>query len=274
MAVNYREVPNQYPEDAANYASGINKVNVLVERLRRGGELPERFGLATNTARQSSRGESLPTPEPLVLRPRFTDVEREGLLGDEAKILTLSGTTIPQQREARGDKPSFWHIVNAGELLLPSREGQEVAFFPDLGRFKRFFVEGTFGKDTDTQERLVRAAGDALADRLNLKNPQGKRTIAGILTDEAATWSDLTFQYLEDPDNKNGVWLFGPEYARAQGKAWAYGRTKNKTNDSGSNVALVGFARPERGLDVLGWGRDGGSDSVGGPLLVVPIETK
>lgn len=220
--------------------------------------------------------ESLPTPEQLVFRLRFTDIERERLLGDKAKIFTLSGTTIPQQREARGEKPSFWYIVAAGDrlLALPSREGQEVAIFPDLGRFKRLFVEGTFGQNTNTQERLVRAAGNTLADRLDLKNPQGKPTIAGILTDEAATWSDLTFQYLDDPDNKAGIWLFGPEYAKAQGEDWVYGRTKNPTNAAGSFVASVGDANPEDGLNVIGWLRDFGDGNVGGPLLVVPIENK
>lgn len=231
---------------------------------------------STAQAPSRQRRESLPTPEQLVLRPRFTDAERERLLGDEAKIFVLSGATIPQQQEsrAREGKPSFWHVVDAGDLLLASREGQEVAFFPDLGRFKRFFVEGTFGKDTDTQERLVRVAGKALADRLDLKNPQGKPTIAGILTDEAATWSDLTFQYLEDPVNKNGIWLFGPEYARVQGKDWVYGRTKNKTDESGSFVASVGSASSDSGLYVDGWSRDHGNDFVGGPFLVVPIETQ
>ena len=235
MANNYREVPGQYPE-------------VL----------------------------TLPALEQLVLRPRFTDIERKILLGDKATTFVLSGTTIPQQREVREreGKPSFWHVVSAGDklLALPSKAGQEVAIFTDP---KRFFVEGTFGKDTDTQERLVRAAGNDLADRLNLNNSQGKPTIAGILTEEAATWSDLTFQFLEDPEkNPKGIWLFGPEYAKAHGKNWVYCRTKNPTNDFGSNVVNVGNASPDNGLDGFGWGRGDGDEDVGGPFLVVPIENK
>lgn len=191
-----------------------------------------------------------------------------GLLGDRANIKILTRTTILQQKAAREAKgqPSFRYITQGGDrlLALPSRD-IEVAFFPDP---KRFFVEGTFGRDTDTQERLVRAAGRALGDRLGLPN------IAGIITDEAATWSDLTFQYLDDPENTNRDWLFGPKYAEALGKSWVYGRTKNRTNASGSHVAVVGDASPVHGLDVDGWHRALGSGGVGSPLLVVPIETK
>lgn len=211
--------------------------------------------------------EFLPTSEQLVCRQRFSDKERKNLLGDGARIFTLSGTTIEQQEQARVETPSFWHVVNAGDLK-PSRKGQEVAIFTATDRF---FVDGTFGKDTDTQEGLVRAAGDALADRLGLKNPKGKSTVAGILTDEAATWSDLAFQYLEDPENEQGVWLLGPEYAKAQGREWVYARTKNRTRDSGYYAARVGCALPGYGLSVDDWYHNIGSVDVGGPLLVVPI---
>ena len=242
------------------------------------GKLDRWLANGRNIAEESpARGrESLPTPEQLVLRSRFSDLETKRLVGDGGKKFVLSGTTISEQQEARTreGKPSFWHIVNAGDLLLASREDQEVVIFPDLGRYRRLFVDGTFGKDTDTQERLVRAAGNNLADRLDLKNPLGKRTVAAILTDEAATWSDLTFQYLGDTDNKNGIWLFGPEYAKAQGKDWVYGRTKNKTNQSGSLVADVGHSSPAYGLHVFGWRRDWGVVPVGGPFLVVPIDTQ
>lgn len=215
---------------------------------------------------------TLRTPERLVLRLRFTDAEREKLLGEGMKIFTLSGTTIPQQRELRGGKLSFWYVVKVGDRLLslPSRKGQEVAIFTDP---KLFFVAGTFDQDIDTQEQLVRAAGKDLAQSLGLESPQGTPTIAGIISGEAATWSDLTFQYLEDPENTEGIWLFGPEYAKAQGRPWVYART-NPTNVSGSDVARVGGAYLEYGLRVNDWHRDYGDGDVGSPLLVVPIENK
>ncbi len=205
--------------------------------------------------------ESLQTPEQLVLRLRFADVEREKIVGDEGKIFVLSGTTVSQQRVARGAEPSFWYVI---ESLFdrPSRKGQEVAIFTDPSRF---FVADTFGEDTNTQEVLVRAAGRTLGKKLGLPN------IAGILTEEVATWSDLTFQYLGDPENKTGIWLFGSEYAKAQGKNWVSGRTKNPTNASGSFVAMVGSAPSGNGVHVSGWGRDRGDGLMGGPLLVVPI---
>ena len=41
------------------------------------------------------------------------------------------------------------------------------------------------------------------------------------------------------------------------------------TKRSGSNVANVGNANPDNGLNVNDWNRDNGNDNVGGPLLVV-----
>ncbi|MBI2034235.1 hypothetical protein HY388_01230 [Candidatus Daviesbacteria bacterium] len=257
MTMNYKEVSQRLSkEEAARYATGIQQMADLADSLQKQGLLPVRFGAR----------ESLPTLEQLVLRPRFTDRERKKLLADKAKAYLLSRTTILQQKEARAAKgqPSFWHITDGGDrlLALPSRD-IEVAFFPDPNRF---FVEGTFGKDTNTQERLVRAAGQTLGNRLGLPN------IAGIITDEAATWSDLTYQYLDDPEG--GEWLFGPKYAEAVGKSWVYARTKNPTNASGSDVAHVGLASPGRGLGISGWDRASGHGGGGAPLLVVPIENK
>ena len=47
--INYKEIPGQYPEDAARYAGGIGQVNKLVERLQRQGRLPERFRSSATT---------------------------------------------------------------------------------------------------------------------------------------------------------------------------------------------------------------------------------
>lgn len=202
-------------------------------------------------------------PEQIRLRD-FTAQEKQVLKEDGVVIYTLTEVTIPAQREARSraGKPSFRYVVDAGERLLavPSRK-IEVAIFPDP---KRFFVPNSFSKDTDTQERL--AVGDAklLRARLNLPG------ITQIIADEAATLAEIVFQHEE----ATGVWLFGPEYASAQGRIWVYGRTKNPTNDSGSFVAYVGDARSARGLSVHGWGRDDGNDEVGAPRLVVAIEDK
>lgn len=203
--------------------------------------------------------------EQLVLRPRFSDLERNRLLDDCASIYLLSGTTIPQQREAQSSqsKPSFWYITDGGEslLVLPSLQ-IEIAIFPDP---ERFFAPGSFGKNTARQEQIVREdAQRELQARLGLPG------VTQIVPDEAATFTDLTFQHL----GATGRWLFGSEYAQVYGLSWVYGRTKNRTNRSGSLVAVVGGALPGIGLEVVGWDRGDDGDRVGGVRLVVPFESK
>ena len=55
----YKETPGRYPEDAAKYASGIGKVNALVARLQKQGQLPERFGSATKLSAEAVSPEDL-----------------------------------------------------------------------------------------------------------------------------------------------------------------------------------------------------------------------
>lgn len=232
--------------------------------FRKSPDFPEDLPAASFSTPRARR-ESLPTPEQLVLRTRFSDLERRRLLDDQARIYLLSGTTIPQQREAQAakGKPSFWYVIDGGEnlLALPSRQ-IEVAIFPAP---ERFFAPGSFGKNTARQEQVVREdAQNELHARLDLPG------VTQIIPDEAATFADLTFQHLD----ATGRWLFGPEYAEAQGLSWVYGRTKNRTNRTGSSVALVGHAYPDRGLDVNGWDRGHGDDLVGGVRLVVAFENR
>lgn len=134
----------------------------------------------------------------------------------------------------------------------------EVAYF---AKPEDFFVPGTLGRDTDTQETM--AAADA--ERYGLTG------ITQIVPGQAVVFTELTFQHLA---NHPGEWLFGPKYAEVQGRNWVYGRTKNPTNESGSFVAVVGSADPDRGLGVHGWPRDSGNDDVGSPRLVAAFETK
>lgn len=201
--------------------------------------------------------------ERLVLKPSIPDKEKAILKDFGASFYTLTGETIEGQKKARGEQglPAFWYIVDAGDirrlLVVPSPR-IEVAYFD---KPKDFFVPGTFGKNTDTQEAM--AAADA--------KRYGLEGITQIVPDQASIFTELTFQHLADYP---GVWLFGPEYAKAQGLDWVCGRTKNPTNASGSNVAGVGVARPDRGLGVGGWYRDLGRGHVGTPRLVVAFETK
>lgn len=130
------------------------------------------------------------------------------------------------------------------------------------------FVPGSFNQDTDTQERLARVDAEALSKRLNL------RGITQIIAAEASFLTELVFTH----QAATGQWLFGSEYAAAQGLEGVYGRTKNPTDSTGSLVVSVGYADsdagPDGGLDVGGWFRDRGHGALGAPRLVVAIRTR
>ena len=183
------------------------------------------------------------TPEQLVLRDKFTVLERERLLADGAKIYLPRYLTIEQQEVAQSEKGqpalSYKTQVADGLLDLPSRP-IEMAIYPGL---KRFFVEGSFDKDITTQETLVAEAGQCRSKRLGLP------WITQIIAREAATLSDI-IQHL----NQTGVWLFGPTYAATQGEEWVYSRTKDPTDISknGFWFAFVGGVRLG-GLQIRDW---------------------
>lgn len=201
--------------------------------------------------------------ERLVLKPIIPDREKAVLKDFGASFCTLTGETIEGQKKAREKQglPAFWYIVDAGDrkrlLAVPSPR-IEVAYFD---KPEDFFVPDTFGIDTDTQEAMV--ASDA--------KRYGLEGITQIVPDQASVFTELTFRHLA---THPGVWLFGPEYAKAQGKDRVHGRTKNPTTASGSNVAYVGHADPDLGLRVSDWLRDDGRDYVSSPRLVVAFETK
>lgn len=202
--------------------------------------------------------------ERLNLRDCFSAEEKRALKEDGAVVYKLDGRTILEQETARerAGRPAFWYVVSAPDNLLgsPSRK-IEVAIYPDPGKF---FVPDSFGKDTDTQERLVKADAEVLRQRTGLQE------VTQIITDEAATLTGLVFQH----EAATGVWLFGPEYAKAVGKDWVYGRTKDPTNIGGSGVAGVGCAGSGHGVSVSDWLRAVGGDGVGSPRLVVPLANR
>lgn len=238
------------------FAEVRSLLRVAAKLARREGA-PEHFS-------DGSKSQETTVTEQLVLGERFTDEEKEALRTDGAVIYLLHGETILSQKEsqrAKG-KPSFGYVVDAGErlLVLPSRK-IELAIYPDP---EKFFVPQSFNKSVKKQEEVVAQDARDLRERLNLTG------ISEIIPDEAATLSEIVFQHLD----ATGVWLFGKEYAAAQGLDWVYGRTKNPTNASGSHVASVGDADPDDGLGVDGWLRGDGRHRVGALRLVVPIENR
>ena len=106
-----------------------------------------------------------------------------------------------------------------------------------------------------TQEKLAEKDGQILRKRICLKGDG----VEVIIPDQASTFTELTFKYLDETTQKGkGIWLFGEEYTTsAQDWNLVYGRTKNPVNESGSDVAHVGYADPDYGVHVNRWDRDG-----------------
>lgn len=172
-------------------------------------------------------------------------------------------TTTPEQlvlRESFSEAEKEALIADGALIYHPSRP-MEVAIYPAPDRF---FVPGSFNKSVRQQEKLVEKDAQELRQRLSLEH------ITEIIPYEVSTLSDITFQHLD----ATGIWLFGPEYAKAQGLSWVYGRTKNPTNSTWSHVAYLGPADPDHGLHLHPRYRGAGLGSLGAVRLVVPIEAK
>lgn len=238
-------------KDLANIVSGVR------------GKIGRDIALPV-TAAKGGKLQETPIVEALTLRERFTDAEREALIADGALVYTPTGETITAQREsqAKKGKPAFRYVVEAGErvLAVPSRQ-VEVAIYPAPDRF---FVPGSFNKNVKQQDELV------AQDAADLRKGLGLEGVDELIPNEASTLTAITFQHLD----ATGKWLFGQEYAAAQGLSYVYGRTKNPTNSAGSFVAFVGGANPGYGVSVDGWRRDDGVHCVGAVRMVVPIEIK
>lgn len=201
--------------------------------------------------------EALPTSEQIMLREGFTSREKQVLKDDGATIFTLTGQTILEQKELQRNKGknSFSYIASNESILLDLPSAPiEVAFFPHP---ERFMLPGSFGKDLQTQERLLKDDAKILSKRLGLGG------ISEIISVEAATLTELTFRYL----NETGIWLFGKDYN------YCFARTQNPIKESSSFVANVGHAY-FGGLRVNGWDPERGLSLLGVVRLIVPTENK
>lgn len=182
----------------------------------------------------------------------FTNEEERTLIEDGAYFIDLDGETIEGQQTA---KRLFRYVTDGGDRLLklPSIKAR-VAIYTDP---KRFFIPNSSNKDLQTQEKLAKKDGQELRKRLGLEEDG----LDVIIPDQASTLTELIFKYLDETTKQGrGVWLFGPEYAAAQGASFVYGRTKNPVNESGSHVAVVGAANPDDGVVVGGWCCRGNDD--------------
>lgn len=195
-----------------------------------------------------------------ILREKFTNVERELLIDDGARVYSLTGATILDQEEAQRQKgrPSFSAVVGGESLLTRPSMRIEIAIFPQADRL---FVPDSFYKSLQVQKDLTAKDAQVLRNRLGLQG------ITQIIPNEPSTLTGVVFQHLDATEE----WLFGQEYASAQGLAWVYGRTSNPTDGNGFYFSYVGHAT-DQGLQVNGFDRGDENMFVGVMRVVVPIE--
>jgi len=224
----------------------------LLIPFKKQGLLPKRFAQVQELTAQ---------PEVLGEAIRFTDEEREALIGDGAVLYLPTGETIKAQKAAR--RP-FWYITDGykenGKNRLtefPSR-AIEVAIYPDP---ERFFVPDTSSKTTDQQIALVEQDAHALRERLGLPN-------IGEVLPEASEATEVLFRHFD----ATNVRILGQDYMKDG--YWSYIRTNTPTNKEGSRVALVGGWDAGRGLRVPDWDRDSGHVGLRGARWVVPTGTR
>lgn len=251
--MNYKEVSRGLPrEEAEKYSQGIALMGNLADSLQKQGLLPKRFAQALEISAQ---------PEVVAEAIRFTDEEREALVGDGAVLYLPTGETIQAQRAAR--RP-FWYVADGYKeggrnrvTEFPSRL-IEVAIYPDP---ERFFVPATASKTTDQQIALVEQDAHALRERLGLPN-------IGQVLPEASEATEVLFKHFD----ATGVRILGQDYMR--NGYWSYIRTSTPTNKEGSRAARVGDWRAASGLRVDDRHRDDGDVDIHAARWVVPTGSR
>lgn len=192
--------------------------------------------------------------ENYILLP-YTDAEKEILIADGAAVYLLEGQSIGSQR--RGGR-RFWSDWHEGHPIedLTSRI-YEVAIWPDP---EKFFVPGTFNKSKPKQEELIRADGQKIQARLGI--PMFTEILPG-----APEGTEVMFRHFD----KTGVRLLGENYMTKE-KYWSYMRTNTPTDESGSDVAVVGSFRADYGPNVDRWYAREGLPNLGAARWGVKIK--
>lgn len=140
-------------------------------------------------------------------------------------------------------------------LDFPARR-IEVALWADPKDPEKFFVPGSFDKDTNQQDRLRLKDAESLGKRLGIP--------VNMIRPEASEVLDVMFQHFD----KTGVRLLGEDWV--EDGYWRYIRTITPTTKSGSRSAGVGVFGSDSGPDVDGWDRGEGGVHLGGARWVVP----
>ncbi len=200
-----------------------------------------------------------PRETEIITPGRFTEKEREILLGDGARIYSTLGETIDGQwwAQRKLGKPSFHHVFRAqkGKLHDVASRLLEVAIYPDL---RKFWVPESGDKTLREQEQLVEEDAEQLRKRLGLPG------ITQIIPEEASTLTSLLIQHY----NETGNWfLFAV-------KDQFTARTKNGVNRSNTLVADVGHILAGSGMVVEARSPYVGYADVKAPRVIVPANYK
>lgn len=143
-----------------------------------------------------------------------------------------------------GRRFSYVNPSEGMRAIVPQQ--MEVAINP-----RNLRVRNSNRKSTDTQIRMIQEE----EARLRGKLPEDVRDLISMRIQHASVLAQLDARYKEETGNV----VFTD---------W-FGRTDDQT--SPGRVAFVGRIDPSIGLDVDGWSRAGGSDSVFGvPVVVLP----
>lgn len=230
----------------------------------------KRFGaikdVAKRVARLNARGMLTADAEQLESATRverFTDQERKGYTNDGAFIYLPKGETIRAQKAVR----PLWlgtegYVEEDGKnrLLDFSARRIEVAIWVDPKNPERFFVPGSFDKDTDQQDKLRAKDAESLAKRLGFP--------VNLIRPEASEVTEVMQQHFD----KIGIRLLGEDWIKDG--YWRYIRTSTPTNKSGSVLAFVGVFGADVGPSVFGWNREEGRVNLGDARWAVPNGTR
>ena len=253
MSVNYREVPNQFPEDAVRYADGIGQMNKLAEGLFKDGKLPERFRSSANTGVEAVSPEDLLRQQMYELLGRAVNPteEEKRELGEKMGLVFL-----PIVRK------SYLELVTANPRHYLSDEGEYANARPELRDYRPpVAVEVGFKKaELVLPDSLLKSRYEAL---------QMIRKYSQQLTGDFPA-----FQAIGLP--VTGYAAADEEYARRNpGQAlfkreFAWGLD----NLPGGCAADAGRSAPGRRFRVDDWYPRYGRGGIGGAPAVVKIGTK
>ncbi len=252
MVNNYKELPGQYPEDAAKYAKGIERMNDLAETLQSEGELPERFVKAVKSSIAGS-SEAVPSRlTPILFKIEIPTVSEEDYIKTREAVEATGAFIVPIRSISMEDLLA--EDLNRGQRRLGyvnDSRTMRATVPPEMEVFinpKAVRIEGSNRLSTNEHKKRITEAETKFKEQL----PEGVRRFVGLHMVDPSTMSQLEDKYM---DANNGALLL-PDF---------FARTDVQTVQGG--VALVGRFDPSDQRGIVDWYRDRGY----GDVFAVPV---